>query len=195
MAWISLGLSALWGFFGLGVRTRIHKRQTGRSPLRRGAGPNGWLAIVGITLVFVAGPMDEIAFGAKRIVKGRSLAATGFTLATLALGLAWWAQSTMGDSLRIGVDPSERTDLVTSGPFRWVRNPIYSALIAYMTGTAMMVPNPASLLATVALLAGEELQVRRVEEPYLRATHGDAYEHFEAKVGRFLPRIGRAASP
>jgi protein-S-isoprenylcysteine O-methyltransferase Ste14 len=153
------------------------------------------MAVVGVALVFVAGPVDELAFGAKRLVNSRLLAGSGAIVAVASLVLLLWSQASMGDSLRIGVDPSERTDLVTSGPFRWVRNPIYSAMVAYVAGTAMLVPNPGSVAAAVALIVGEELQVRRVEEPYLRNAHGTEYEHYAARAGRFLPRVGRLASP
>jgi protein-S-isoprenylcysteine O-methyltransferase Ste14 len=101
----------------------------------------------------------------------------------------------MGDSLRIGVDPGERTALVTEGPFRWVRNPIYSAMLLYVVGVALMAPNVAGLVALVVLALGLDLHVRRVEEPYLVATHGAAYASYAARVGRFLPGVGRLAPP
>jgi protein-S-isoprenylcysteine O-methyltransferase Ste14 len=49
------------------------------------------------------------------------------------------------------------------------------------------IPLAALLLAVVAI----EMQVRVVEEPYLRRTHGDAYTAYAARGGRFLPGIGR----
>ena len=42
-----------------------------------------------------------------------------------------------------------------------------------------------------AIVIGVQLEVRVVEEPYLRRVHGDAYEQYTTSVGRFLPRIGR----
>ncbi|MFZ3348795.1 MAG: hypothetical protein WA248_27530 [Mycobacterium sp.] len=42
----------------------------------------------------------------------------------------------------------------------------------------------------VLTLAGLELQVRRVEEPYLLAKHGAAYRRYTASVGRFIPGVG-----
>jgi hypothetical protein len=51
-----------------------------------------------------------------------------------------WSQSAMSESLRIGVHPSERTVLVTTGPFRRVRNPIYSAMLLYVVGVAALIP-------------------------------------------------------
>src|SRR5438477_3741731 len=169
MAWLSLGLSALWVVLGLGVRTWLHKRRTGRSPVRRGAGPGGWLAVVGVHSAFVAGPVAELAVGARRLVNSPWLKGAGLAVTLSAFAAMVWSQASMGESLRIGVDPAERTALVTKGPFAWVRNPIYSAMFAYVAGTAMLVPNPAGIAAAVALVVAEEVQVRRVEEPHLRA--------------------------
>jgi protein-S-isoprenylcysteine O-methyltransferase Ste14 len=104
-----------------------------------------------------------------------------------------WAQLAMGTSWRIGVDPSERTALVTDGPFRWVRNPIFTAMLTGLVGLALLVPGPLATLAFVATLAGVELQVRTAEEPYLIRTHGAAYLGWAARTGRFLPGVGRLA--
>ena len=97
----------------------------------------------------------------------------------------------LGASWRIGVDRSERTALVTSGPFRWVRNPIFTAMLIFAAGITLMTPNPLALVAFVVLLATIELQVRVVEEPYLNAIHGQAYRDYCGTVGGFVPHIGR----
>jgi protein-S-isoprenylcysteine O-methyltransferase Ste14 len=41
------------------------------------------------------------------------------------------------------------------------------------------------------LAAGVDVQARLVEEPYLRATHGQAYVDYARRTGRFIPAIGR----
>jgi protein-S-isoprenylcysteine O-methyltransferase Ste14 len=58
-------------------------------------------------------------------------------------------------------------------------------------GLAAMVPNVIALGGVVALIGALGLQVRGVEEPYLRRMHGAAYDRYAAHVGRFLPGIGR----
>ena len=50
------------------------------------------------------------------------------------------------------------------------------------------------LAGFVLLVVTIELQVRAVEEPYLLATHGDAYRDYLASVGRFVPGVGRLAN-
>jgi hypothetical protein len=58
-------------------------------------------------------------------------------------------------------------------------------------GLALMVPNVVALLGVLLLLIAAELQVRVVEEPFLRRLHGATYEAYTARVGRFLPGLGR----
>ena len=97
----------------------------------------------------------------------------------------------MGDSWRIGVQESDRTQLVTGGVFGLVRNPIYTGMIPAFVGVALLVPNPVALAAVVTVVAGLEIQTRMVEEPYLLKVHGLAYAEYAARVGRFVPGIGR----
>ena len=78
-----------------------------------------------------------------------------------------------------------------SGVFGLVRNPIFTAMLVFAGGVTLMTPNPVALLAFVVLSTTIELQVRVVEEPYLRRTHGQAYRDYCVAVGRFVPVVGR----
>jgi hypothetical protein len=62
-----------------------------------------------------------------------------------------YAQLDMGDSWRIGVDPSETTTLVRTGVFGWVRNPIFTTMIAFGFGIALVTPNLVALTATFSV--------------------------------------------
>ncbi|WP_247659199.1 isoprenylcysteine carboxylmethyltransferase family protein [Micromonospora sp. U56] len=72
----------------------------------------------------------------------------------------------MGSSWRVGVgvDPTERSALVTSGPFALVRNPIFTAMAATALGLTLMVPNAVALIAWLVLVVALQLQVRAVDE-------------------------------
>ena len=115
----------------------------------------------------------------------------GVTVTVTGIVLTVVAQRSMGESWRIGVDATERTDLVTGGAFRWARNPIFTAMLTTATGLAMMIPNLVALAGLASLGAALEAQVRLVEEPYLLRTHGDRYRSYARTVGRFTPGIGR----
>jgi protein-S-isoprenylcysteine O-methyltransferase Ste14 len=101
----------------------------------------------------------------------------------------------MGASWRIGVDADEKTELVSTGPFTLVRNPIFSAMVTAFAGLALLVPNAATAAGVAALVAAIEVQVRLVEEPYLIKTHGERYLRYASRVGRFVPLVGRLTAP
>jgi protein-S-isoprenylcysteine O-methyltransferase Ste14 len=58
-------------------------------------------------------------------------------------------------------------------------------------GLVALVPNAVALFALAALVVALELQVRRVEEPYLTAVHGESYLRYARRAGRFVPGVGR----
>lgn len=64
----------------------------------------------------------------------------GAVIAVVGIALAFVAQHTMGASWRIGVDTTERTDLVTHELFALIRNPIFTALLITQLGTTLMAP-------------------------------------------------------
>ncbi len=120
--------------------------------------------------------------------------ALGLILFGLGLAATLYAQLTMGESWRVGVDESETDRPRHGGPFAVVRNPIFAAMIPTSLGLALMVPNVVALAGFAALVLALEIQVRLVEEPYLRRVHGQAYARYAARTGRFAPGLGRSES-
>ena len=201
MTSLAIGLYVVYLLAAFVVRTVIQVRRTGDSGWRGLSGRPGtaeWWAGVLFAVALLVGVAAPIAgaFGLDAIgtldhpvlnIAGVGLAVTGIAL-TLA------AQLRMGSDWRIGVDATERTNLVTDGLFALVRNPIFTAMSLTGLGLTLLVPNVVALTGFVALLVGVQLQVRVVEEPYLRRTHGAAFARYEATVGRFVPGLGRAAA-
>jgi protein-S-isoprenylcysteine O-methyltransferase Ste14 len=109
----------------------------------------------------------------------------------LGVALTFAAQLAMGSSWRIGVDPTERTALVTTGLFGWIRNPIYTGMLLTVGGLVLLLPTVVALAAMVAMSAAVEVQVRLVEEPYLRQVHGTEFAAYCRRVGRLVPGLGR----
>lgn len=62
-------------------------------------------------------------------------------------------------------------------------------MVAVSLGVLLMVPTVIAALATACLMTAVQIQVRAVEEPYLRRVHGQTYEAYVAASGRFLPRL------
>lgn len=171
------------------LRTLVHLRDTGSSGFvgwRRGAGGlervAGGLMIVAFALS-LAGPFVGEPLADTAIVGGVTIvvATAGTFVAQLAMARSW----------RIGVNPSERTELVTRGLFAVVRNPIFSFMILASLGMALACPTPPALVAPLLLVIALELQVRFVEEPYLARIHGAEYLAYARRVGRFVPWFGK----
>lgn len=190
------GLLLLIGFGAVcvGLRTWIHVRRTGTSPFRDGPAGTGRLAALGFGAPFGAALLLD-ASGHGRLVHGVTFGVAGAALALVGIGLTMWSQLAMGDSWRIGIDPEERTALVTRGPYRLVRNPIYTGMFAFAAGFTMVVPNVVSLVGLAAVLVVISVVVHRVEEPYLASLHGTAFRQWAATTGRFLPRVGAVKTP
>jgi protein-S-isoprenylcysteine O-methyltransferase Ste14 len=192
------GLAVLFG-----MRSWRHRRATGSSGFNGLTHSGGWARAAGmlfaITLIAGAAALSLAALGAVPTLTPpellQPLALLGLLVAAAGLLLAWAAQSAMGDSWRIGVDPGETTTLVTDGIFSQVRNPIFTAMIATQAGTVLMAPSWLSLAALGLLVVACQLQVRKVEEPYLRATHGPEYLSYTSQAGRFIPILGRHRQP
>jgi len=83
--------------------------------------------------------------------------------------------------------------LVVQGPYRWVRNPMYIAVLAVILGQALLFHS--WLLVGYALLFCVVVHtfVIGFEEPSLRAQFGESYEAYLRRVPRWLPRSLRAA--
>jgi protein-S-isoprenylcysteine O-methyltransferase Ste14 len=144
--------------------------------------------------VGVAAPITALSGLDPLAVLHRPLIQGGLVLAALGTLATFAAQMALGASWRVGVDASERTALVTSGVFRLVRNPIFTATFATFAGLTLMVPNVIAIAGLAAVVIGIQLQVRLEEAPHLRRVHGDAYDRYAASVGRFLPESDAAGS-
>lgn len=149
VATLALVLYAVYLLLAFGLRTLIQYRRTGSTGfhgLGRRTGSAEWIAGVGFTLALLLGaaapvlallgwvePLASLDTSAARVF--------GNALALLGIAATLYTQLAMGTSWRIGVDPEERTTLVTSGPFAVVRNPIFAAMLPTALGLTLLVPS------------------------------------------------------
>jgi len=195
----ALVLYLVFAVLGFGWRSWPQHRRTGSTGFRGIHGRPGsleWFAGAGFIAAILAGaaaPLLQLLgiLTPIALLQAPWIQVGGTVLAVAGIAATLYAQRDMGESWRIGVDPSETTTLVLRGVFGLVRYPIFTAMLIFAAGITLMTPNPLALVAFVVLLATIELQVRVVEEPYLNAIHGQAYRDYCETVGRFVPHIGR----
>ena len=196
-AW-ALVLMLLYLVLVMGVRVAIAKRTTGQTGLvsPRGAPRVERLGNLVLMLGLLLGVVNVVLGAFDAIDPWASLDepavhAVGFALCAAGIAGTFAAQMAMGDSWRVGIDRDSTTRLVTGGMFGWSRNPGFSSMFVAGLGFALLVPTWLALVATLLLIAGIKMQVRLIEEPYLRGAHGEEYTRYAARVGRFVPNVGR----
>lgn len=100
-----------------------------------------------------------------------------------------WGFATEGRGTPAPVDPTE--ELVVRGPYCWVRNPMYVAVVTFVAGEAVLFRSVALALYAALLALVFHLFVRLYEEPTLVAQFGDAYRRYLERVPRWWPRPPR----
>lgn len=108
-------------------------------------------------------------------------------VALLVSSLVWTAaaQMHMGTSWRIGIDKTNRTELIDNGLFRVSRNPIFLGMRVALLGFFLAIPNAITLLTLVLGDVLMQIQVR-LEEEYLSDLHGEEYVSYRSKVRRWI---------
>jgi protein-S-isoprenylcysteine O-methyltransferase Ste14 len=102
------------------------------------------------------------------------------------LGIAWWGEQVMhraGTNVRPDL-PS--TALVTDGPFRFTRNPLYVGLTLLYAGVALLIPSTWPLLLLIPVLLVMRWGVIAREERYLERKFGEPYRTYLGRVRRWL---------
>ena len=112
-----------------------------------------------------------------------------WVLIGLAIGLGLWGARHLGNGLTPLPLPNGAVDLVTNGPYRWIRHPLYSAVVLGIAAIAVRSRTWTVIGVAVALAVVLAIKARW-EERHLRAAF-DGYADYAARVGRFVPGIGR----
>jgi len=113
-------------------------------------------------------------------------AAALVAVACLLLTVRCWVR--MGEHWRMDIAVDTKAELITDGPFRRIRHPIYAYQAGLMAGSAVVLPAPPMLVLALVHLVLVNVKARN-EERHLLASHGDAYARYVLRTGRFVPRL------
>lgn len=104
------------------------------------------------------------------------------------LVLLIWTHQTLGTSFSGNLEIREQHKLVTTGPYRWVRHPMYSAILLWATGLSLITAN---WFVGLVPLAFSLFFIGRVlnEEKMMMEGFGDEYGSYIGRTRRFLPRV------
>jgi len=113
----------------------------------------------------------------------------GLALAWVGIGLRVWAIGALGRAFRRVVTVGPDQEVVTSGPYRYVRHPSYTGLLFAFAGLGLAQANVASILGAIALPLVGYVRRIHVEEQALVHGLGDRYTDYAAGRARLIPHV------
>jgi protein-S-isoprenylcysteine O-methyltransferase Ste14 len=115
----------------------------------------------------------------------------GAVLAAATLPLSWWIFESLGRNVTPTVATRARHELVTAGPFRWVRHPLYATGTTFFASLSVVAANWFMGLASLCVLAMLLVRLPEEEGRLLERFDGEYAEYME-RTGRLLPMLSRA---
>ena len=163
---------------------------------KRNAGSRVWRGGIGLRLILILLIAVVVRFPALREFLAETqrsarhsdiLGWTGVVLCTLGFGLAISARWYLGRNWGMPMSRKEQPELVTSGPYAFIRHPIYTGLILAMLGSAIGV----NIYWAVMLLpvGGYFIYSARREEANMLQLFPEQYAAYRARTGMLAPRL------
>jgi len=143
----------------------------------------------GAVLLYLANPwfLQWSAFGATTITRW-----LGIALSCLGIAGEVWAALALGASYSPKLRVADESVVVTAGPYRWIRHPLYAFWLPTAIGWGLATPNWFILLSgAVLILVLALVRVPREEAMMLRG-FGEQYRQYMQRTGRLIPRLRTA---
>ena len=114
--------------------------------------------------------------------------ARGVAITAAGIGFAFWARFYLGANWSSNVTVKVGHELVRTGPYRFVRHPIYTGMIVALLGTALQRAQVRGLIAVVLLYVGFKMK-SKIEERAMTTTFGAAYDEYSRTTGAIIPKL------
>lgn len=154
------------------------------------AGRTRWGAFAGfrVTLILIVILLVRLrVFKTHTVTNEVLLQGIGLAIFILGLALAVWARIYLGQNWGMPMSEKAEPELVTTGPYRRVRHPIYSGIILAMVGTAIAV---SWYWAIVVVLTGSYFIFSATrEERYMTGVFPDAYPAYKHSSKMLIPFV------
>lgn len=177
---------SVWGLWG--VSWMLAALWADRATARAGVTtqwPYFALSVIGFSLLFQP-PASSVA-GARLWTTTPALAWAMVTLSVAGFAFCWWARLHLGRLWSGTVTRKAEHRIVDTGPYRWVRHPIYTGLLAAAAAQAVLA-GTANAFAGAALMALAHVLKARVEEGFLKSQLGaESYDAYARRTPMLVP--------
>ncbi len=138
--------------------------------------------------LFISRRIPWAALNARFVPLAAWPGVVGLALVVLGLGFATWARVDLGRNWSAAVTLKRDHELVRSGPYRWVRNPIYTGILIALAGSALARGRWSGVLA-VAIAFGSFWYKARLEERVMHDAFGAEYDAYRREVKSLIPFV------
>ena len=177
--WVAL--FAYWILSAL--RVKHTKQREGRSSF--------WFRTIALVVIFefLFSPRGRIGWlGERFLPRTESVAAIGLAIEAVGIALAVWARYCLGANWSGAVTLKEGHELISAGPYKRIRHPIYTGFALAFLGTAIFIGEWRAVVAFAVITIAHYIKARK-EEAFLAREFGPAFEGHRAHTGMFLPKL------
>lgn len=147
------------------------------------------VAVVVIAYLLLFEPWARIGvLGARFVPEVAWIGWLGVALSFAGAAIAIWARYTLGQFWSARVTLKEGHELIRTGPYTFVRHPIYTGMLTACVGTTLVEGEWRGVVACLLLLAAHSRKAMR-EEKLLTGEFGDQYRSYQRQTGFLFPRF------
>jgi len=179
--WLIFALYWLWGWLRV---KRAARREAVLPRLLK-----YWLPLaIAVVLIGPGEWFGDSWLHARMVPPSVAVAVIGALLTMLGVAFACWARYVLGRNWSSVVQVKQDHELIQSGPYRWVRHPIYTGLLLAFAGTAMAIGEWRGLICVVIVAVSFWFKLR-LEERWMRENFGAAYESYMQRTKALIPGV------
>jgi protein-S-isoprenylcysteine O-methyltransferase Ste14 len=183
--WLIVAIWAVWKAYWL-ISARGLKPATEKEPLTSRI-PIVIGLVLAICLMLVPGWFGSF-MGQSFTGQTDATYLPGLVIALGGISFAFWARHSLGTNWSGRVTIKEDHELVTAGPYRWVRHPIYTGALLIVTGSALALGHAGGIFS-IAIMTAVFMYKMRLEEKMLHKHFGERYAAYRRSTRAIIPLI------
>ncbi|MBV7276626.1 isoprenylcysteine carboxylmethyltransferase family protein [Clostridium sp. PL3] len=179
--------SAFWIYWilsAINTRSKVRKESSGQKGSQRAF----HLIFVVIAFIITFFQFENIFLWNKIIPHTPSVESIGIIILILSLLFAIWARLVLGMNWSGAIQKVAGQRLVCSGPYKYIRNPIYTGVVFGFLGNFIVFGTIASLIGFVLILFVYVLKISK-EQKFLVEEFGDEYKAYIARSWALIPFV------
>jgi protein-S-isoprenylcysteine O-methyltransferase Ste14 len=142
--------------------------------------------LIAAVLLWIHGDAEGSWLFQRFLSRGETLFWVGTAITAAGLGFSAWARVHLGRNWSATVTVKQDHELIRTGPYAFVRHPIYTGVLFGFIGTALVTGEWRGVLAVVIVFAAFWRKLR-LEERWMSETFGEDYRRYRARTRALIP--------